>query len=251
MSNKPVYFLSDFHLGAKYLQNSRDSEKRIVRFLDSIKDNVSEIYLMGDILDYWYEYRCVVPKGYVRFFGKLAELADRGIKIHWFIGNHDIWIYDYLPKELGIEVIDGIQEKEIFGKRFFLNHGDAVGKRKISFRFIRWLFRNKFCQALYSMLPSCITIPFAHNWSKHSRISEICDDNNLKTAEYISHITSFAKEYTETHPEIDYFVFGHLHIIADKPITNRARCIVLGDWIDKFSYAVFDGDKMSIEHFKE
>ena len=139
MSNKPVYFLSDFHLGAKYLQNSRDSEKRIVRFLDSIKDNVSEIYLMGDILDYWYEYRCVVPKGYVRFFGKLAELADRGIKIHWFIGNHDIWIYDYLPKELGIEVIDGIQEKEIFGKRFFLNHGDAVGKRKISFRFIRWL----------------------------------------------------------------------------------------------------------------
>ena len=250
MNNKPVYFLSDFHLGAKYIQDNLESEKRIVRFLDSIKDNASEIYLMGDILDYWYEYRCVVPKGYVRFFGKLAELADNGIKIHWFIGNHDIWIYDYLPKELGIEVIDGIQEKKILGKCFFLNHGDAVGKRKASFRFIRWLFRNKICQALYSMLPSCITIPFAHNWSKHSRTSENCDDNT-KITEYLSHITDFAKEYVTKHPEINYFVFGHLHVIADEPITHSTRCIVLGDWIDKFSYAVFDGEKMSIKQFKD
>ena len=250
MNNKPVYFLSDFHLGAKYIQDNLESEKRIVRFLDSIKDNASEIYLMGDILDYWYEYRCVVPKGYVRFFGKLAELADNGIKIHWFIGNHDIWIYDYLPKELGIEVIDGIQEKEILGKCFFLNHGDAVGKRKASFRFIRWLFRNKICQALYSMLPSCITIPFAHNWSKHSRTSENCDDNT-KITKYLSHITDFAKEYVTKHPEINYFVFGHLHVIADEPITHSTRCIVLGDWIDKFSYAVFDGEKMSIKQFKD
>lgn len=249
MSNKPVYFLSDFHLGAKYLQDGLEAERRIVRFLDSIKDNAGEIYLMGDILDYWYEYRRVVPKGYVRFFGKLAELADNGIKIYWFIGNHDIWIYDYLPKELGIEVIDGILEKDILGKRFFLNHGDAVGKRKASFLFIRWLFRNKICQALYSMLPSCITIPFAHNWSKHSRASEN-SNNNDKIDKYLSNITNFAKEYSETHQEIDYFVFGHLHIIADEPISHNTRCIVLGDWIDKFSYAVFDGEKIVLKEFK-
>lgn len=247
-NNKPVYFLSDFHLGATYLKNPIESEKRVVRFLDSIKVKAGEIYLMGDILDYWYEYRHVVPKGYVRFFGKLAELADNGIKIYWFIGNHDIWIYDYLPKELGIEIIDGIQEKEILGKRFFLNHGDAVGKRKVSFRFIRWLFRNKVCQTLYSMLPSCITIPFAHNWSNHSRASENCNDT-IKTNEYLSNIIKFAKEYSTTHPEINYFVFGHLHIIADKHITSNTRCIVLGDWIDKFSYAVFDGNNMSVKIF--
>lgn len=242
--NKPVYFLSDFHLGAKYFKNPRESEMRVVRFLDSIKETAGEIYLMGDILDYWYEYRRVVPKGYVRFFGKLAELADNGVKIHWFIGNHDIWIYDYLPNELGIEVIDGIQIREILGKRFFLNHGDAVGERKASFRFIRSLFRNKFCQALYSMLPSCLTIPFAHNWSSHSRASE---DGNTS---YLSRLSDFAKGHSVSHPEIDYYVFGHLHVVADEKVGEKARCIVLGDWIDKYSYAIFDGEKMSIHYFK-
>lgn len=247
--DKPVYFLSDFHLGAKYISDEREAEKRVVRFLDSIKDKASEIYLMGDILDYWYEYRCVVPKGYVRFLGKLAELSDNGVKIYWFIGNHDIWIYDYLPNELGIEVIDGIREKTILGKRFFLNHGDAVGKRKATFRFIRWLFRNKFCQTLYSMLPSCVTIPFAHRWSNHSRVSESGNENNQKKI-YLSHLLDFANEYSMKHPEIDYFVFGHLHIVADEMVGEKAHCIVLGDWIDKYSYAVFDGEKIVLDYYK-
>lgn len=250
MSNKSVFFLSDFHLGAKYLPDSLKSEKRVVRFLDSIKEKAGEIYLMGDILDYWYEYKYVVPKGYVRFFGKLAELADNGIKIYWFIGNHDIWIYDYLPQELGIEIIDGIQEKDILGKRFFLNHGDAIGKRKASFRLIRWLFRNKMCQALYSLLPSRITIPFAHNWSSHSRASENSDET-YKTEKYLSNVIDFAKDYSKTHPEIDFYIFGHLHIIANRHISQNAHCIVLGDWIDKFSYAEFDGNDMVIKTFKE
>lgn len=248
--NKPVYFLSDFHLGASYFSNPLDAERRVVRFLDSIKDKAGEIYLMGDILDYWYEYRRVVPKGYVRFFGKIAELADNGVKIHWFIGNHDIWIYDYLPRELGIEVIDGTQEKEILGKRFFLNHGDAVGKRTASFRFIRWLFRNKVCQAFYSMLPSCLTIPFAHNWSNHSRASEK-DNNPILLKQHLSHLLNFAKEYSDTHPDIAYYVFGHLHIVADETVNNFSRCIVLGDWIDKYSYAVFDGNTMHIDYYNE
>ena len=243
--SKNVYFLSDLHLGASYLQNPLECEKRVVRFLDSIKDKASEIYLLGDILDYWYEYRHVVPKGYVRFLGKLAELADSGIKIHWFIGNHDIWIFNYLPQELGIEVTDGIMVKDIMGKRFFLNHGDAVGKRKASFLFIRWIFRNKVCQFLYSMLPSCLTIPFAHNWSSHSRKAE--NNDCINAALY--NITNFAKEHAQSNPDIDFYVFGHLHTIANEPIKDTTRCIVLGDWINKFSYAVFDGENITIENF--
>lgn len=241
-----IYFLSDFHLGAAYLKDEKEAERRIVRFLDSIKDSAEEIYLMGDILDYWYEYRYVVPKGFVRFFGKLAELSDSGIKIHWFIGNHDIWIYNYLPSELGINVIDGIEIKEIKGKCFFLNHGDAVGKRKLSFRFIRSMFRNKACQFLYSMLPSCLTIPFAHRWSSHSRAN-----GNNEHKEYISNLNNFAKEHLSTQPDINYYIFGHLHCISDEQISETSRCIILGDWIDKFTYAVFDGNNMQIEKYSE
>ena len=214
--SKKVYFLSDFHLGASYIADRKEAERNITGFLDSIKDNASEIYLMGDILDYWYEYKCVVPKGFVRFFGKLAELSDMGIKIHWFIGNHDIWIYDYLPSELGIEVIDGIQIKNILGKNFYLNHGDAVGKRDISFRFIRRLFRNKVCQFFYSMLPSSLTIPFAHKWSSHSRATE-----KKYSKEAIENLTHFAKCYSEQQPDIDYYIFGHLHLIADEKVSHK------------------------------
>ena len=133
---KYTYFLSDLHLGAPYFKESREAELRVVRFLDSIKDHVDAIYLLGDVLDYWYEYRYVVPRGFVRFFGKLAELSDSGIKITWIIGNHDIWIFDYIPNELGIEVIDGSIVRNIYGKEFFLAHGDGLGKNHLAFRFI-------------------------------------------------------------------------------------------------------------------
>ena len=126
MALKKVYFLSDLHLGASYFADPRAKERAVVQWLDSIKNTAAEIYLLGDILDYWYEYRTVVPRGYVRFLGKLAELSDAGVKLHWFIGNHDIWIFDYLPSEIGVEVIDGSVEREIMGKRFFLAHGDGV-----------------------------------------------------------------------------------------------------------------------------
>ena len=248
--SKPVYFLSDIHLGASYIKNPHDAERRVNRFLDSIKDNAGEIYLMGDILDYWYEYRKVVPKGYTRFFGKIAELADMGIKIYWFVGNHDIWIFDYLPHELGITVIDGIEVKDILGKRFLLNHGDGVGKQKASFRLMRSVFHNKVCQFFYSMIPSCITIPFAHNWSSHSRKSE--DNTNIELSQkYVNNIMEFAKEHASTHTDIDYYIFGHIHEIANEKVSDKARCILLGEWISKFSYAVFDGNELKIETFIE
>ena len=164
-----TYFLSDFHLGARYFDSPLDNERRVVAFLDSIKDSAKEIYLLGDILDYWYEYRYVVPRGFTRFFGKIAELSDLGVKIYWFIGNHDIWIFDYLPSELGITVVDGPLVKDISGKRFFLDHGDAVGKRKLSFRILRSVFRNKVCQKLYAAIHPRWTIPFALGWSAREK----------------------------------------------------------------------------------
>ena len=246
---KSAYFLSDFHLGAKCFDNPLDAEKRVVRFLDSIKDTAAEIYLMGDILDYWYEYRCVVPRGFTRFFGKLAELSYSGVKIFWFIGNHDIWIFDYLPSELGIHVIDGHLIKEIMGHRFFLAHGDGEGHRKLSFRFIRALFRNRFCQVLYSSIHPRWTIPFAHMWSYQSRRNGIVVPDKALACRH--HLFRFAADYAASHPDIEYFIFGHLHVLADEVLPSGAHYVVLGDWITQYSYAVFDGDTLSLCHFND
>ena len=141
-----AYFLSDLHLGAPYFEDSRERELRVVRFLDSIAHDADVIYLLGDILDYWYEYRYVVPRGFVRFFGKLAELTDSGVRVVWFIGNHDIWIYDYLPSELGVEVVDGVLVEKIDGRKFLMTHGDGIGRLVPSFRILRKLFRSRICQ---------------------------------------------------------------------------------------------------------
>lgn len=146
-----TYFIADLHIGAKYITDPRDHERRVVDFLRSIKDDAKTLYLMGDVLDYWFEYKKVVPRGYIRFFGALAELADAGVEIIWFVGNHDIWLFDYLRDEIGLKVVDGVEIREIDGKRFFLSHGDGVGRIRPGFRIIRSLFRNRFCQWLLSM----------------------------------------------------------------------------------------------------
>lgn len=230
-----TYFLSDLHLGAPYFPDSRESERRIVSFLDSIKNDASTIYLLGDILDYWYEYRYVVPRGFVRFFGKLAELADRGIRIVWIKGNHDIWIYDYLPSELGIEVVDGALTEKIGGKVFYLAHGDGEGKQSVSFRFIRSLFRNRWCQHAFSAIHPRWTVPFAYNWSRHSRMKG--EERGLPDDTLLSGLLSFSKKYHELHPEVDYFVFGHVHVLCREEIAKGCEMIVLGEWIHTFSYA--------------
>lgn len=217
------------------MADSRESELRIVRFLDSIKDKADAIYLLGDILDYWYEYRYVVPRGYVRFFGKLAELSDSGIKIVWLKGNHDIWIFDYLPKELGIEVRDGTLIEEIYGKKIFLNHGDGVGKLAPSFRFIRSLFRSRFCQWLFEGIHPRWTVPFAYNWSAHSRKGG--EERGIPDENLLKNLREFAVGYHREHPDIDYFIFGHIHILSREEIADGCEMIVLGEWIRTFSYA--------------
>ena len=243
MPGTKTYFLSDFYLGAKYIDNPRKQEQRIVSFLESIRNDAKEIYLLGDILDYWFEYRYVVPKGYVRFFGKIAELADSGIKIYWFIGNHDIWIFDYLPSELGVEIVDGSQIKQIDGKTFFIAHGDGLGDESRSFRMLRAFFRNRFCQRLYAGIHPRWTVPFALNWSRSNRVNG--EDRPFGCDEPLQR---FVTNYKEDQ-KIDYFVFGHRHVAVDKSIGNNSRLIILGDWIKLYSYAVYDGNDLRLQFF--
>ena len=167
-SRTRTYFLSDVHLGASYIADRRGHEKRLVAFLDSISHDASNLFLLGDILDYWFEYKTVVPRGYVRFFGALARLADCGVRVVWFIGNHDIWLFDYLRDEIGIEIVDTNQggiPQIIDGVHFFIGHGDTFGRQPRSYMFLRGIFHNRFLQRLYSGIHPRWTIPFAHGWS--------------------------------------------------------------------------------------
>lgn len=248
---KQIYFLSDLHLGAAYVTDPRAHEQRIVRFLESIAADAAEIYLLGDILDYWFEYRTVVPRGYVRFFGALARLADAGVKITWFIGNHDIWLFDYLRDEIGLRIVDGYLVEDILGSRFFLSHGDGIGRMPGSFRFIRSLFRNPLCQKLYSGIHPRWTIPFAHAWSRHSRKADEAATDTFDAA--TDNLATFSRDYlASTDPSINYFIFGHRHILVDEPLfpsSSSPRLIILGDWLTHFSYATFDGSALRLHKF--
>ncbi len=243
-------FISDLHLGAKYIADPRAHEVRVVDFLRSVGSDVTELYLLGDILDYWFEYRNVVPRGYVRFFGELAQLSDNGVQITWLTGNHDIWLFDYLRDELGIEVIDSPYiKREISGKKFLLSHGDRIGYAKPSFKLICSVFRNKLCQKLYASLHPRLTIPFALNWSKSSRGEEYLPSDN--TCKHESRIISDADNLAVNNPGTYAVVEGHHHVAIDTVLPDsQARLMVLGDWINKFTYAEFDGKTLTLKQYK-
>ena len=221
-----IYFASDAHLGARFHKDPLAIEKKLVRWLDSIKEDASAIWFLGDLFDYWYEYKYVVPKGHVRFLGKLAELADRGIEIHIFIGNHDIWMFDYLPKEIGAIIHRDTLTVDLLGKRFFLGHGDEVDFRSKAFRLIRAIFRNKFCQWLYAGIHPRWTFGFALGWSLNSRKSGLEKQEAKKyQGEDAEYMVVFAKEYLKTHPDINFFIFGHRHIMLDLMLSRTSRIL--------------------------
>ncbi len=237
------YFISDIHLGARCVKDHKAHELTITHWLHSIAADAKNLYLLGDILDYWYEYREVVPRGYVRFFGALAELADSGVNIVWFKGNHDIWIFDYLPNEIGLTVVDGALDTVIDGKRFFLEHGDGVGETRPSYRRMRALFRNRFCQKIFSAIHPRWTVPFAHRWSSHSRATAT---NALVDLPDSHKLVAFAKDYEHTAGHVDYFVFGHLHVPVSREILPDTRLIVLGDAFVNMTYGCFDGKEFAL-----
>ncbi|MFH0866213.1 MAG: UDP-2,3-diacylglucosamine diphosphatase [Bacteroidota bacterium] len=241
-----IYFASDCHLGVPDYYSSLEREKLFVKWLDSIKADAKELYLLGDIFDFWFEYKTVVPRGYVRLLGKLAELSDAGIKIYYFTGNHDMWMFGYLPKELNIPVYKKHITPEICGKKFYIAHGDGIGPKDKGYKFIKKVFSNRFCQWLFARLHPNFGIWLAKYFSRKSRIANGLTDEAFLGEEKERLIQFIKKSEEKNH--FDYYIFGHRHLPLDIPIDNT-RYINLGDWIKNNSYAVWDGEKLELKYF--
>jgi len=248
MEKDKIYFVSDMHFGSDTFGDSTEREKRFVRWLDSIKNKAKTLYLLGDIFDFWFEYKKAVPRGFTRFLGKIAEMSDAGTEIHYFTGNHDIWVYDYLPQEMGVTVHKQALVTEIYGKTFYLAHGDGLGDESRSFKLIRWVFHNRICQKLFSLIHPTIGIGLAHVWAKRSRMKELAHPTPY-FGEDKEHLVLFAKNYIRSHPDTDYLIFGHRHILLDLMLNKKNRMMIIGDWLQYFSYAVFDGKELNLEEF--
>jgi UDP-2,3-diacylglucosamine hydrolase len=245
---KKIYFLSDFHLGAPDHPTSLVREKYIVRFLDEIKQDASHIFIVGDLFDFWYEYKKVVPKGFVRILGKLAELTDSGIVIKFFVGNHDMWMNGYFEEELGIEVFHEPAEFEFNGKKFFIGHGDGLGPGDHRYKFIKKIFRNKFSQWLFGILHPATGIGLADYMSRKSRAATGKTDEHF-LGEEKEWLIIFAKEMLEK-KHYDYFIFGHRHLPLNFELKGgSSKYINLGDWIKYNSFAVFDGENTFLKYY--
>jgi len=247
-SNKKIYFLSDFHLGAPDAASSLEREKIIVRFLDEIKNSAAEIFLVGDMFDFWYEYRKVVPKGYVRLLGKLAELSDAGIALHFFVGNHDMWMKDYFKKELNIPVYFEPREFERNGKKFLIGHGDGLGPGDHGYKRLKKLFRNPVCKWLFGILPPTTGMALANYLSRRSRVQTGVSEE-IFLGEDKEWLLIYCKEVL-TKKNIDFFVFGHRHLAIDYRLSENSRYINLGDWIRYYTYAAFDGEKLELKSYQ-
>ncbi|MEJ7693994.1 UDP-2,3-diacylglucosamine diphosphatase [Daejeonella sp.] len=247
MPGTKIYFASDFHLGVPDRASSREREDRLVRWLDVIKADASEIFLMGDIFDFWFEYRTVIPRGFIRFQGKLAELSDSGIKITFFKGNHDMWMFDYFGKEMGIDVVSDELILDRNGKKFYLHHGDGLGPGDEKYKILKKIFRSKTCQWLFARLHPNLGVGIAQRWSRSSR-AQNARQEVFEDAEH---------EWLYTHSRdllqnqyYDFLIFGHRHLPLNLKL-GESRYINLGEWLSFNSYAVFDGENLELKYFEQ
>ena len=246
-SNKKIYFLSDFHLGAPNAEASLLREKKIICFLNEIKPTAAAIFIVGDLFDFWYEYKKVVPKGYVRILGKLADLTDAGIPVHFFVGNHDMWMRDYFQKELNIPVYFEPVAFDFNDKHFLIGHGDGLGPGDKGYKFIKKIFRNRACKWLFGILPPAIGMGIAHYFSRKSRAQTGQTDEQF-LGEDKEWLIQYCKDVLKT-AHYDYLLFGHRHLPIDFNLNDKSRYINLGDWIKYFSYAVFDGENLELKYY--
>ncbi len=246
---KKIYFISDFHLGVPDYDSSLQREKKIVRWLDSIKDDAQALYLMGDVFDYWFEYKNTVPKGFVRLLGKLAELADAEINIYYFTGNHDMWVFDYLPKEIGLTIYRAPVQHEYNGVKFYLGHGDGLGPGDHGYKTIKKIFSNKFSQWLFARIHPNAGIGLMKYFSKTSRAATGQSDEKFLGDDKEWLIIHSKEVLKKEH--FDYFIFGHRHLPIDFMLNDKSRYINLGDWLSHQLYAEFDGKTLTVQHFIE
>ena len=249
-TGKKIYFLSDFHLGAPGHAASLEREKTIIHFLENIKKDAGEIFIVGDLFDFWYEYRTVVPKGYTRILGKLAEITDSKIPVHFFVGNHDMWMKGYFEEELNIPVYHEPKQFERQGRKFLIGHGDGLGPGDHGYKFLKKIFRNRFCQWLFGILPPVAGVGLANYFSRKSRaVTGQTDEQFL--GEDKEWLLIYCKEVLQKE-YFDYFIFGHRHLPIDFSFENGSRYINLGDWIRYYTYAVFsDGNLLLTSFFPE
>jgi UDP-2,3-diacylglucosamine hydrolase len=245
---KKIYFLSDFHLGVPDHASSLVREKAVIRFLDMARRDAAEIFIVGDLFDFWFEYKKVVPKGFVRVLGKLADITDSGIPIRFFVGNHDMWMDGYFEQELNIPVYHSPQVFEYNDKKFLVGHGDGLGPGDHGYKMLKKLFRNPVAKFLFGIIPPYIGMGIAHYSSRGSRsITGSTDEKFL--GEDKEWLIAYCREQLKT-SYFDYFIFGHRHLPIDFMLNERSRYINLGDWIRYNSYAVFDGSQLELKYFE-
>jgi UDP-2,3-diacylglucosamine hydrolase len=241
-----LYFASDFHLGSGSYASTRQREDKLVRWLDMIKADAAEVFLMGDVFDFWFEYKTVIPKGYIRLLGKLAELSDAGIKLYFFKGNHDMWMFDYFEIELGAAIISNELVIERAGKKFYLHHGDGLGPGDEMYKMLKKIFRSGLCQWLFARIHPNLGIGIANYWSRGSRISN-SKKIDPKPGEQ-EWLVSYSRDLLQT-SYYDYLIFGHRHLPLDIRLNENSRYINLGEWVFNSHYAVFDGKDVRLEKF--
>jgi len=238
---KNIYFLSDAHLGSPDYKSSLQREKRLVSFLKQIQSSASDIFFLGDLFDFWFEYRRVVPRGFTRLLGTLSELSDAGIRLHFFTGNHDIWLFDYLENEIGMTVYRRPARLTLGQKEFFLAHGDGFDETDHRFKIIKKIFTCRILQWGFSRLHPNFAIWLAHSWSNRSR--EKHGEDPFREEE--EPMVKYARKHL-LNRGYDYLIFGHRHCPVNYPLDDHTRLIILGDWLTHFSYAMFDGDTVTL-----
>ncbi|WP_339609713.1 UDP-2,3-diacylglucosamine diphosphatase [uncultured Planktosalinus sp.] len=245
---KKIYFSSDNHLGAPNADESLPREKVFVKWLDTVKDDAEAIFLLGDLFDFWFEYRQVIPKGFVRVLGKLAELSDSGIPIYYFVGNHDLWMDDYFKKELNIPVFHKPQEFTLGNKLFFIGHGDGLGPGDKGYKRMKKVFTNPFCKWLFRWLHPDLGVRLAKHLSVKNKLISGDEDVNF-LGEENEWLAQYSKRKLEN-KHFDYFIFGHRHFPMEIKVGENSTYFNLGDWITHFTYGVFDGERFLLEKFE-
>lgn len=247
-ADKKIFFASDFHLGVPDKKTSLEREKRIVRWLDYIEKEAYAIYLLGDIFDFWFEYKHAIPKGFIRVQGKLAELRDKGIPIFFFTGNHDMWMFSYFREEMGIDIYRQPQLLVVGEQRLLIGHGDGLGPGDATYKIIKKFFNSKLCQWLFARIHPNLGISIANFWSRKSRISNTKNEEKFM-GEDNEFLLSYCKDL-EQREHHDFYIFGHRHLPLDLDVTNNSRYINLGEWVNFNTYAVYDGKNVELKSFE-
>ncbi len=245
--NQKIYFASDFHLGVPDKASSRTREEKIVRWLDKCKKDAYAIFLVGDLFDFWFEYKSTVPKGFTRFLGKLSEITDSGIKLVVFTGNHDLWMFGYLEEEVGAKVIYDPIQLQLNNTKVFIGHGDGLGPGDKGYKVLKKVFRNGFFQWVFRWVHPNIGISVANFWSGASRAQ--ANDNEKQFLGDDEWLWAFSKEMEEQEHH-DYYIFGHRHLPLDLSVGSNSKYINLGEWLNYCTYAVYNEGKIELKTFE-